>query len=141
MVSEREMPFLKGNEKNKVHFITLGVLIVLPIVLFLSFGGYCKFSDMYVVNKLHTVVPDAVKYDSYSYELGVRAYDVDCYKFSTFDIDKVNNWQSSKGGDEKVCMVDMGLLVYLININPATAIATIECYYKSTYEEHFGKLE
>jgi hypothetical protein len=128
-------------KKNKVLFITLGVLVVLPIVLFLSFCGYCIFSDMYIAKQLYKVVPDAVKYDSYSYELGVRAYDVDCYKFSTFDIDKVNNWQSSKGGDEKVCMVDMGLLVYLININPTTAIATIECYYKSTYEEHFGKLE
>ena len=128
-------------KKNKVLFITLGVLVVLPIVLFLSFCGYCKFSDMYVVNKLHTVVPDAVKYDSYSYELGTRAYDVDCYKFRTFDIDKVNSWQSSKDGDVKFYMVDMGLLVYLININPTTAIATIECYYKSTYVEHFGKLE
>jgi hypothetical protein len=96
---------------------------------------------MYVVNKLHTVVPDAVKYDSYSYELGTRAYDVDCYKFRTFDIDKVNSWKSSKDGDVKFYMVDMGLLVYLININSTTAIATIECYYKSTYEEHFGKLE
>lgn len=128
-------------KKINVLFITLGVLVVLPIVLFLSFCGYYKFSDMYVVNKLHTVVPDAVKYDSYSYELGTRAYDVDCYKFSTFDVEEANNWQSSKDGNEKVCIVNMGLLVYLININPTTAIATIECYYKSTYEEHFGKLE
>ena len=128
-------------KKIKVLFITLGVLVVLPIVLFLSFCGYCKFSDMYVVNKLHTVVPDAVKYDSYSYELGTRAYDVDCYKFRTFDIDKVNSWKSSKDGDVKVCVVNMGLLVYLININPNTTIATIECFYKSIYEENFGKLE
>ena len=128
-------------KKIKVLFITLGVLVVLPIVLFLSFCGYCKCSDMYVVKKLHTVVPDAVKYDSYSYELGTRAYDVDCYKFSTFDVEEANNWQSSKDGNEKVCIVNMGLLVYLININPTTAIATIECFYKSIYEENLGKLE
>lgn len=128
-------------KKINVLFITLGVLVVLPIVLFLSFCGYYKFSDMYVVNKLHTVVPDAVKYDSYSYELGTRAYDVDCYKFSTFDVEEANNWQSSKDGNEKVCIVNMGLLVYLININPTTAIATIECFYKSIYEENLGKLE
>lgn len=119
----------------KIIAIVLGSLILIPIVLFAGYAGYCVAVDKYAIHIMHQAAPDAYKYDYQCYETLNGAYQADFYKFTEYHRESIEDWDSEErcGYVFRICTFNAGIFRPVIIINPTAQCATIE--YHATFWE------
>lgn len=119
----------------KIAAITLGSLILIPIVVLVGFCGFGYAVNKYTIHKLHQAAPDAYKYDYQCYETLNGSYQADFYRFTEYHPEKIEDWEAEEncGYVFRTCTIDAGFLHPIIIINKSALCATIE--YHCTFGE------
>lgn len=127
--------------KRALHIILVIFICIIstPFLLLAGYLGYSIFMDAYATHILTNAAPDAVKYDQQSYETDNGSYDAHFYKFTKYNDDYTQDWETKTSSypdsdyEFKVKKVHSGPFTCVIIVNPTAQCATIE-YHSSLFE-------
>ena len=113
---------------KRTLLIILACIIAIPFLLIAGYLSYSYFVDAYAWHILKKTAPDAVKFDYQSYETENGAYDAHFYKFTQYNDDYTQDWETETNSDYdfKVRHVHSGPFTCVIMVNPTAQRATIE---------------